>query len=87
MKVDHVEEGSVLYELLYCNSFKMFITQSGLEVEGIRNSCNLLSNFTKLRLRSGYKLYAEIQTNFKHQGSFANLVWQRTQLFSPTTCD
>lgn len=63
MTVDHVEEGSVLYELLYCISFKIFITQSELEVKGIHNRCNLLATFIKLWLRSCYKFYAEIQTN------------------------
>lgn len=50
--VDHVEEGSVLYELLPCISFTMFITQSELEVKRTHNRCNLLANLMKLRLSS-----------------------------------
>lgn len=78
MTVDHVGKISVLYELLYCISFKIFITQSELEVKEIHNRCKLLANFIKLQWSSCYKLYAEIQANFKHQSSLANLVWQHT---------
>lgn len=33
----HVEEGPVLYEILSCIALKIFVTQSELELQGMRN--------------------------------------------------